>query len=144
MITIYCLICPFTERPFYVGATKLELKMRLKQHIQSAAKHKEWMKYTHNELKHFPRQRRSVVINLLLNSNIKPDIIELFKCTAIEADYYEEFFYKHFQKNGYYLHQDHKQFKYNRVNIRHYNRCTSLTLINKYYLVFITLLLTFI
>jgi hypothetical protein len=131
MIKIYCLVDPFTEIPFYVGATKLPLKQRLKQHIQLSLKYKEWMNCTHNELKHFPLQRRSVFINLLLNSNREPNIIELFQCSALAANYYEKFFYCFLQKSGFYLHQDNMRFNYNSVNIRHSNRCKSLILFNK-------------
>lgn len=131
MIQIYCLVDPFTHIPFYVGATKLSLAVRLNQHITGAAKFKDWLKYSHNELKHFPFQRKNVIINLLANSNRKPLITCLIECPLYMVDHYEQFFYEMFKKQGFYMHQEAKKFKYHSTTITKSNRCTSLTIFNK-------------
>lgn len=131
MINIYCLADPFTTIPFYVGVTKLALNTRLNQHITLAAKSKEWLTQGHNELKHFPFHRKNVVINLLANSNRKPLIISLVECQLGIADYYEELFYRMFKKQGFYMHQEEKRFKYHSTTINKSNRCVSLVIFNK-------------
>lgn len=90
MIQIYCLVNPHTKRPFYVGATKYPLNNRLSVHINES-----------KSLLPLYRNTKHHLINYILSTNKKPQINLLHKCSLIEVDHYEEFFYNTLIKQGF-------------------------------------------
>lgn len=92
MIQIYCLINPHNNRPFYVGATKLDLSNRLSVHITES-----------KSILPIYWNRKHYLMNYLISTNKRPRIRLLYTCSLIEVDYYEEFFYKMFISQGFRL-----------------------------------------
>lgn len=108
MITIYCLVDPRNNKPFYVGATKIKLFARLCNHISEA---REWSR--HPEMyQHGPTRPKQLLIILLLFIDVKPEIKELARITAKEADHYEKFFHDMFIKQGFPMLQKPTAFHY--------------------------------
>lgn len=112
MIQIYCLTNPITQLPFYVGATKSPLLVRLNQHITYALKNKKWLNCDPIEFKFFPHKAKTALIVLLSNSNLKPGIISLQECSLINVDHYEQFYYDMFKKQGIRIFQEERRFSY--------------------------------
>lgn len=118
MVSIYCLVDPRNNRPFYVGATRSKLNNRLSGHLVTA---KDSIKY------HNPYSQDKTALNkgilfleIMRKTGKKPRIVELLRVQSIEADHYEKFFYLMFKNQGFILFQQSSAFGYHaaRTNSR--------------------------
>lgn len=109
MITIYCLVDPQNNRPFYVGATRFDLKKRHAQHM-NAGKQLRFQVTNPTALQFLPMHQRANTIEEIRLTGQLPVITPLYHCTKVTANFYEEFFYILLIKQGYYLHQAEKRF----------------------------------
>jgi len=120
MITIYCLVDPRTNSPFYIGATKVKLKNRLSAHIHEAAVFR-----TNNYAMPFTAYKKHFLIQELTKLNIKPKIEWLYTCTINNVDHYEPFFYNVLISQGFELFNFPHNFnysKYKKVSYYNYNK----------------------
>lgn len=101
MINIYCLIHPITRHPFYVGATKLPINIRLSGHICE-----------YNTYRPDSHSVKMKYIGNLLQQGIKPKVRLLYVATLHSVDHYERFFYDLFKQQGYNLLQKDTAFSY--------------------------------
>lgn len=100
-INIYCLVDPRNNLPFYVGATKQSINIRLSGHI--------------NEVKTYLPNFWSVkqkFMHQLLSEGKRPKTRLLLKVDIYEVDFYEKFFYDVFIKQGFTLLQLSHRFYY--------------------------------
>jgi hypothetical protein len=106
MIKIYCLVNPITNKPFYVGATKVALKTRLYAHIHEAK--------TFRINKYSPQLscKKHFLIKGLIESNSPPVIDLLYISPLLAIEYYETFFYKMLINQGFELFNSPSQFNY--------------------------------
>ena len=120
MITIYCLLHPVTNIPFYIGATKSALNIRLMQHVNAAKKqHKDWDGCHDDILRQFPHKRKNVFIKNIINVNNKKPIIKpLLQCNKNMADYYEKLAFNSLILTSYGIYQETKRFHYTKSCIR--------------------------
>lgn len=95
MTTIYALINPETETPFYVGSTKQVLARRLLGHLQDVKKR------TH---KGILGEKQDFIISLL-RKGLKPKISRLFLVDDSVAAQAEESAFKMFKEVGYRMYQ---------------------------------------
>lgn len=95
MITIYCLVNPITNRPFYVGATKSNLSARLSAHINES-----------KAILPIYWNRKNYLINYIISLNKRPIITPLHKCALFEVDHYEQLFYNVLTQQGFKLLQE--------------------------------------
>jgi len=108
MITIYCLVNPITDIPFYVGATSRPIHIRLREHLIS---------YPNSD---FPRYQ---LITCLINGGYPPRLITLIKtdCEAA-AIFYERFFYRLFINYGYRMLQSSEMLTYSKKRDKKKNK----------------------
>lgn len=102
MVTIYALINPFNNEPFYVGSTKCRLTSRLSGHLTG-------MEGT--------RQKKDL-IKLLKDIGMKPEIMPLLVCSEKAAIKCETHIYKLLIKEGYILYQEGNRIQ--RHNIKYF------------------------
>lgn len=95
-IKIYCLIDKSNNHPFYVGATKRDLKQRLSGHKTELVTYKHCLDI---------HEKWLFMVDLIKNGT-GPEIILLHECTLYDADFYEYFFYKMFVQHGYKMMND--------------------------------------
>lgn len=118
MVRIYCIADPRNGKPFYVGATRSKLNNRLSGHLNTA---KSDIRY-HNAFNPDKTSLNKAILflEIIRVTGKKPRIIELLSVQSIEADHYEEFFYKMFKAQGFVLFQQSSAFGYHaaRTNSR--------------------------
>lgn len=102
MVTIYALINPIRNDPFYVGSTKRTLSQRLSGHNNG-------MEGT---------KGKKELISLIKDNGLKVEIIALLVCSEIAAVKCEKHIYNLLVNNGYILHQDKNRIM--RTNIKYY------------------------
>lgn len=95
MIHIYCLIDPRNKTPFYVGATKASIYVRLSNHINECKTY----------LPHYWSKKQQRINDILLSGN-RPKTKLLHKCSIHETEHYELFFYEMFIQQGFELLQN--------------------------------------
>jgi hypothetical protein len=98
---IYCLINPIDGKPFYVGATRNDLKVRLSEHISCRLYHGGFLK------------QRMKLIRKIIKKGMKPEI-KLLKTVVKNVDYHEAFFYRKLKRQGFELLQRHDRFFYSK------------------------------
>jgi hypothetical protein len=118
MVSIYCLVDPRNNQPFYVGATRNKLNIRLCGHLNTA---KETIKYNnpYNQDK-TALNKALLIFDIMRTAGKRPRIIKLLSVQSIEANHYEEFFYSMFLTQGFRLLQQPTAFSYHeaRTNSR--------------------------
>src|SRR5579872_1866438 len=122
MVSIYCLIDPRNDKPFYVGATE-KPKTRLSGHITRAKSTLEFaidIKNT-NGLKYFPQSRKTLIICDILDSGTRPKLVILYECSPYCVQFYETFFYLALSSQGFDLHQEIEK-RYHSKKYEHPNR----------------------
>jgi hypothetical protein len=109
--TIYCLIDPRTNQPYYVGASwnKYSLANRLARHVGHANSDKH-VRYKYNNI----TSHRHEIVYQLQEQSMQPIIKALFVTTAENVDTSEESAYNHLIKLGFALLQDKYRFCYNK------------------------------
>lgn len=102
-VKIYALIDPRFEVPFYVGATQLELKIRVAQHISYAKErvHKKSDSY-----------KRDSLINEILSERKRVKIVLLEMVAIKDASKVEKKYYLKYKKDGYQIYQSAHSFTY--------------------------------
>lgn len=108
MIKIYCLADPRNDKPFYVGATNGKLSVRLSSHITTAfdyVMHPPFMNNTISAKKH------RLIFDIITNG-FRPLIIELQTIDRLQANHFEEFYYRMFMGRGFEMYQVEHGFKY--------------------------------
>jgi len=108
MVKIYCLIDPRTDLPFYVGATKSNLRVRLNSHIAEATI---WQPNFTGVL-----ASKKAFINDILSDGLRPIIKYLILVNTEKAANFELLFYNYFTSIGLQLFQDKSRFIYNSIN----------------------------
>jgi hypothetical protein len=101
-ITIYCLINPLTNEPFYVGATVNPLQVRLSEHLFSSTCHGGF------------QQQRHDMMARIMKKKMRPVIFPLVVTTEKRVDYYEEYYYKRYTRMGFKLLQRNDKFSYSK------------------------------
>lgn len=107
MISIYCLVDPRNNRPFYVGATKVLLKNRLSGHIHDAA-----VFQTTQFAKPFTNHKKHLLIKELISQSLKPRIDLLYTCSFATTNYYEYFFFSLLTAQGFEIFNRSHSFNY--------------------------------
>ena len=92
MISIYCLINPIDGKPFYVGATKFELRLRLFGHIG----------YANSCPKNGGNEKNVLILDLIKNG-LRPEIKWLHSTDIHGVDYWENYFYTMLSNQGFCL-----------------------------------------
>lgn len=92
MYKIYCLVDPDTKMPFYVGATKLSLKIRLRLHL-----HRNDYIIQNETNREGNWYNRNKLIYNLLQQNKKPIICVLFITNKTTAKFMEKRCYEYLQ-----------------------------------------------
>lgn len=105
MVTIYCLINPFNNEPFYVGSTKC---IRLKSRLSG-----------HNTNYEGTRQKKEL-IKLIKSAGLKIEIMPLLLCSEKAAIKCETHIYKLLINAGYILYQEGNRIQRN--NIKYYEQ----------------------
>ena len=90
MVTIYALINPFNNEPFYVGSTRRKLRERLSGHINSGEGNKQ----------------RKQLTKLIKMEGLTIEIMPLLSCSVKAAIKCETHIYNLLLKEGYILYQD--------------------------------------
>lgn len=96
--SIYVLIDPRNEKPFYVGATIRPLKDRLREHISSQSR------------------LRVLLLREIMKAGLKPEIRTLKTSSTKTVDYWERFYYEKLLKEGNILYQHPSFFKSSGLN----------------------------
>lgn len=118
MVTIYCLVDPRNDKPFYVGATRSKLNTRLSHHLLTA---RENIKYQNPyDLNSIALSKAFLIQEIIRITNKRPRIIKLLTVQSIEVNHYEKFFYQMFLAQGFILLQTSTAFGYHeaRTNSR--------------------------
>lgn len=105
-VSIYCLIDPRTDKPFYVGCTKVKLSDRLSQHMHEARNNFIINangfcidNYPERTFKNVNIRKCLVILEILLHG--KKPIIKLLKsCHFDKSDHYEKFYYYKLSKTS--------------------------------------------
>jgi len=98
MVTIYALIDPRNDSPFYIGSTNCLLENRLSSHLMESR-----LNITDNSRDHTKLKRQR--IRNIIKDGYKLLIIPLLVCPDSAAVKAERYIYKLVQSNGYRLHQ---------------------------------------
>lgn len=102
-INIYCLYDPRTRKPFYVGATRSTISIRLSGHI--------------NEVKtYLPKfwSAKQKFMHQMIQEGVRPKARLLLVATLHSVDHYEQFFHTMLILQGYELLQLTSAFHYKR------------------------------
>lgn len=102
MVTIYVLINPFNNEPFYVGSTKCKLAARLSGHING-------MEGT---------KQKKALIKLIKMEGLRVEIMPLLVCSEMAAIKCETHIYNLLIQEGYILYQEAARIQRN--NIKYY------------------------
>lgn len=107
MYKIYCLVDPRDNKPFYVGATKRKLNLRLTGHIQ--------------DIRCFrpdDMSAKKILITSILKEGLRPIIRLLVETEKDYVDTYERMFYDILTKQGFNLLQSANKFNYQQQKIK--------------------------
>lgn len=108
-VKIYCLIDPRTDKPFYVGSTKMKLNHRLNMHCAS--------------LWYYPGKKvvakRHAFITKMKKAGFRPIIKLLREVDFNKVDWNERYFYNKYLKSGFKLLQS-CQFEYQKNKQKHF------------------------
>jgi hypothetical protein len=108
--TIYALVDPRNDTPFYVGATRYDLKNRLHWHLNFVPAGKRGKSVADGKVK---------LIKDLLKENKMP-LIEVLANTTIEkVDFLEKFYYEKLTSEGFVLYQHSSFFNSSGTKERH-------------------------
>ena len=114
--TIYCLIDPRNDTPYYVGAMKngkYPLDQRLRGHIS----HANCERYLINRANKYVSDRLRIVYDLELENN-RPTIKALLVVTANNVDFCEALGYEYLTSLGFVLHQSPYNFHYTKIHAK--------------------------
>jgi hypothetical protein len=112
---IYCLIDPRNEFPFYVGSTRIDPHIRLRQHINGQK--------TSLRSPSIVNQRVEFIQQILKDG--KEPVLNILEYASVEkVDEKEEFHYNRLKNNGYALIQDPNYFVSSKRPIKQKSKIT--------------------